>query len=65
MNAKRQEKLMAEINQEFTAMEQHSRFASAVVVTYLSNKRRLLISNAGHPQPLLYSTATRELAFAW
>jgi hypothetical protein len=52
MNAKKQDRLVAELNREFSDMEQNGRFATAVVATYLSHKKRLLLTNAGHPRPL-------------
>ena len=54
MNAKRQDRLVAEINREFTALEQTGRFATAIVMTYLSHRNKLLLTNAGHPHPLMY-----------
>ena len=54
MNSKSQDGLVAAINREFTALEQNSRFATAVVLTYLSHKKRLLVTNAGHPHPLFF-----------
>jgi sigma-B regulation protein RsbU (phosphoserine phosphatase) len=63
MNSKSQDRLVAAINREFTALEQYKRFATAVVLTYLSHKRRLLITNAGHPHPLLYRKATEKWCF--
>ncbi len=63
MNSKSQDRLVAAINREFTALEQYKRFATAVVVTYLSHKRRLLVTNAGHPHPLLFRKATGKWCF--
>ena len=54
MNAKNQRRLVVELNRRFTQMEQHGRFATAIVATYLSHKSRLLLTNAGHPRPLLF-----------
>ena len=55
MNSKSQDRLVAAINREFTALEECSRFATAVVLTFLSHKQRLLVTNAGHPNPLFFS----------
>jgi serine phosphatase RsbU (regulator of sigma subunit) len=63
MNSKSQDGLVAAINREFTALEQYSRFATAVVLTYLSHKRRLLVTNAGHPNPLFFSKSTGKWKF--
>lgn len=54
MNAKRQDRLVEELNREFSELEQSGRFATAVIATYLSHKNQLLLTNAGHPRPLLY-----------
>lgn len=54
MNAKRQDRLVEELNREFSGLEQSGRFATAVIATYLSHKNQLLLTNAGHPRPLLY-----------
>ena len=63
MNVKRQDRLVAELNREFTQNEVDGRFATAIVATYLSNKRKLLLTNAGHPRPLRYSQATGLWAY--
>ena len=60
MNAKRQDRLVSEINREFTELEQHGRFATAVVASFLSHRKRLLVTNAGHPRPLYFSHATKQ-----
>ncbi len=54
MNAKKQDRLVEELNCEFAGLEQSGRFATAVIATYLSHKNQLLLTNAGHPRPLLY-----------
>lgn len=54
MNTKKQDRLVAEINRHFTEMEPKDGFATAVVTTYLSHKSTLLLTNAGHPRPLMY-----------
>lgn len=63
MNSKSQDGLVAAINREFTALEQNSRFATAVVLTYLSHKKRLLVTNAGHPHPLFFRKETGKWRF--
>lgn len=57
MNAKKQNRLMAELNREFSDVEQNKRFATAILATYLSHRKRLLLTNAGHPRPLLFRKA--------
>lgn len=58
MNAKRQDRLAAELNREFSSVEQTGRFATAILMTYLSHRKRLLLTNAGHPRPLFFRNAT-------
>lgn len=54
MNAKTQHSLVHDLNREFTRLEQAGRFATAIVATYLSQRKRFTICNAGHPRPLWY-----------
>lgn len=54
MNAKKQDRLVVELNQQFTELETNDGFATAIVATYLSHKSTLLLTNAGHPRPLLF-----------
>jgi serine phosphatase RsbU (regulator of sigma subunit) len=54
MNAKNQIKLVRQLNREFTQLSQEGRFATAIVATYLSHRRRFTLCNAGHPRPLWY-----------
>ncbi len=63
MNSKSQDRLVAAINREFTALEECSRFATAVVLTFLSHKQRLMVTNAGHPNPLFFSKSTGQWNF--
>jgi phosphoserine phosphatase RsbU/P len=42
------------LNQQFIALSKEGCFATAVVTTFFAPSRRLLVSNAGHPRPLLY-----------
>lgn len=55
MNTKKQDRLVAELNRHFTETEEKDGFATAIVATYLSHKSTLLLTNAGHPRPLIYS----------
>jgi len=48
------------LNQQFAALSRTGTFATAVVTTFFAPSRRLLICNAGHPRPLLYSAAKQE-----
>ena len=63
MNAKRQDRLVAELNREFTRNESDGRFATAIVATFLSHKNRLLLTNAGHPRPLRFSRSNAEWTY--
>lgn len=63
MNAKKQDRFVAELNREFTELETKEGLATAVVATYLSHKSTLLLTNAGHPRPLLYQQSQRIWAF--
>lgn len=42
------------LNRQFAALSKESVFATAIVTTFFSPTRRLIICNAGHPRPLLY-----------
>jgi sigma-B regulation protein RsbU (phosphoserine phosphatase) len=48
------------LNQQFVALSRAGCFATAVVTTFFAPSRRLLISNAGHPRPLLYRAAQQQ-----
>lgn len=63
MNSFSQTRLVREINREFTALTQSSRFATAIVATYLANGSRLVLCNAGHPRPLWYQKRTGQWSF--
>lgn len=57
MNTKKQDRLVAELNRHFTETDDKDGFATAIVATYLSHKSTLLLTNAGHPRPLIYRQA--------
>jgi phosphoserine phosphatase RsbU/P len=48
------------LNQQFVALSRTGTFATAVVSTFFAPSRRLLVCNAGHPRPLLYSAAKKQ-----
>src|SRR5450631_1824613 len=48
------------LNQQFTALSEVGTFATAVVATFFSPTRRMIVCNAGHPRPLLYQSAKKE-----
>jgi phosphoserine phosphatase RsbU/P len=60
INRKSQLRLVSALNREFTALAELRRFATAVVATYLADRRRLTVCNAGHPRPLWYRAEARE-----
>src|SRR4029077_2548524 len=45
------------LNQQFTILSESGTFATAVVATFFAPTQRLIVSNAGHPRPLLYRAA--------
>jgi serine phosphatase RsbU (regulator of sigma subunit) len=60
INRKSQARLVAALNQQFAAHAQLRRFATAIVATYLADRDRLTLCNAGHPRPLWYRQATGQ-----
>jgi serine phosphatase RsbU (regulator of sigma subunit) len=62
INRKDQIRLVQALNHEFSELAKLSRFATAVVATYLTKGDRLVVCNAGHPRPLLRRAATGEWA---
>lgn len=54
INTKSQTRLVRAMNEQFTSLAQTSRFATAIVATYLATNDRLTICNAGHPRPFWY-----------
>jgi phosphoserine phosphatase RsbU/P len=63
MNSKSQGRLVSDLNREFSELEQRGRFATGVVVTWQNHRRRLLLTNAGHPRPLFYRSQTQQWSF--
>ena len=63
MNAKKQDRLVAELNREFTELQTKDVLATAVVATFLSHKSTLLLTNAGHPRPLIYQQSNESWRF--
>jgi sigma-B regulation protein RsbU (phosphoserine phosphatase) len=61
INRKNQTRLVEALNREFSDLAKLSRFATAVVATYLTKGDTLAVCNAGHPRPLLY----RALSGGW
>jgi len=55
-----QTKLMRSLNAEFASISEAGGFATAVVATYWAPDNALIISNAGHPRPLVYRARERQ-----
>lgn len=60
INHKDQTAMVRALNRSFVELAQFSRFATAIVATYLVNRRKLTLSNAGHPRPFWRRAATGE-----
>ena len=54
-----QTRFVSALNREFLALPERGGFATSVVGTFFAPTNRLLISNAGHPPPLLYRKRER------
>jgi len=63
INRKTQSRLVKDLNKQFGELAKLRRFATAVVATYLNNRRELTLCNAGHPRPLWYRSVTRTWHF--
>jgi len=48
------------VNDEFSGSDTDGRFATAIVATFFSPRRTLSISNAGHPDALIYRRKNQE-----
>jgi serine phosphatase RsbU (regulator of sigma subunit) len=60
MNYVDQSKLVEGLNVEFAKLAEMGRFATAIVATYWIPTDDLILTNAGHPRPLIYRAAIRE-----
>ena len=54
-----QGRLASGVNQQFGESSEEGGFATALIGTFFSPTRTLTLCNAGHPQPLYYSAASR------
>jgi serine phosphatase RsbU (regulator of sigma subunit) len=63
INRKSQSRLVGELNRQFNDLARLSRFATALVATYLANRQQLTLCNAGHPRPLWYRAASDQWSF--
>jgi hypothetical protein len=48
------------LNQEFAALNQSGRFATALLISYFAPTDHLVVCNAGHPRPLWYRAQTAQ-----
>ncbi len=62
VNRIRQTQLVEAVNRELTEADLAGRFATALVGTWLSTTSQMVLSNAGHPIPLLYRASTGRWA---
>jgi serine phosphatase RsbU (regulator of sigma subunit) len=51
------------LNRQFKELSRQGAYATAIVTTFFSPTRRLMVCNAGHPRPLLYRSAARRWDF--
>lgn len=58
INTPDQSRFARALNEAFTRSARGGRFATAVLGTYLTEHRALIVCNAGHPRPLVYRAAT-------
>jgi phosphoserine phosphatase RsbU/P len=63
INRKDQTRLAQALNREFSELARLSRFATAVVATYVTKGDTLTVCNAGHPRPLYRPAATGEWTY--
>ena len=54
-----QSRLVVGLNRAFSATETGGRFATAIVATYWAPTGQLMVSNAGHPRPMVYRARRR------
>lgn len=55
-----QSRFVEQMNREYARLPGEGSFATALVATYFQPTRRLTVSNAGHPYPLLYQAAQQR-----
>lgn len=60
VNYMEQGRFLQALNEEFTELAEAGRFATAVVATYWSPTRYAVLSNAGHPRPMLFRAKERS-----
>lgn len=55
-----QARFVRSMNEQFTALSRRGSFATAIVTTFFAPTNHLLLSNAGHPAPLIYRANTSQ-----
>lgn len=60
INTVDQSRFARSLNEEFSALETGGRFATAILATYFSPLKMLILCNAGHPPPLWYRAETDD-----
>ncbi len=58
INTRDQVRLVCSLNEKMQSWSASGLFATSVVATYNSQKKRLALSNAGHPRPILFRART-------
>lgn len=60
INRIRQTQLVQAVNRELVVADMAGRFATALIGTWFAPTSEIVLSNAGHPIPLLYKASTSE-----
>lgn len=60
VNRPDQSEFVRMLNRQFAALSRNGAFATAIVTTFFSPNRRLVLCNAGHPRPILYRASKEE-----
>lgn len=58
-----QSRFVKAMNRQFAGLANEGDFATAVVATFFLSTRRLAVSNAGHPPPLIWRSRDRQWGF--
>jgi len=60
VNYTNQKRFMAAMNQRFTQITDEGLFATTIALSFFAPTRKLSLSNAGHPAPMLYRAKTKQ-----
>lgn len=63
VNRLSQDRVIKAINQKFSQFGDDGLFATALVFTYFAPREKLVLSNAGHPPPLIYRAADQRWSY--